>query len=370
MITLFGATGYTGRLVARTLDRAGLDYRLAGRSRDKLERLSAELAARPTWIVADATEPPSLDPLFEGSRVLVNCAGPFTDLADPVVSRAALHGVHYLDTTNEAGYVYQVQGYDALARRSGAAIVPACAFEVALADCAAALVAQTLASPPEEVSITYDVLGQGSSLGTRRSAVRALATSWLAYGGGDWVRAAPGRRTRRVELPGGARRALSFPSSEIVTVPHHRVEETAGLRQVTTWMVVSEHARFWAPLLVPAFAWLARGPLGRLFEALLAHILPPPESGLRSDAPFAVQVEARRGDEAGRLTLMGQGVYDLTAEIVAYAAARLARPDHDAVETQPSAAGVLPPSGILEPRAFLDHAVQTWGLVVRGPEAL
>jgi hypothetical protein len=68
--------------------------------------------------------------------------------------------------------------------------------------------------------------------------------------------------------------------------------------------------------------------------------------------------------------LMGQGVYDLTAEIVAYAAARLARPDHDAVETQPSAAGVLPPSGILEPRAFLDHAVQTWGLVVRGPEAL
>ena len=369
MITLLGATGYTGRLVARALDRAGLDYRLAGRSPDKLARLSQALPARPAWLVADAAEPASLDPLFENCRVLINCAGPFTDLAEPVVSRAALHGVHYLDTTNEAGYVYRLQGYDALARRTGAAIVPACAFEVALADCAVAVLAQTLPSPPEEVSVTYDVLGQGSSLGTRRSAVRALATSWLAYRDGDWVRAAPGRRTRRVELPGGAHRALSFPSSEIVTVPHHGAVETATLRQVTTWMVVSRHARYWAPLLVPAFAWLARGPLGRLFEALLVHVLPPPESGLRSDAPFTVQVEARCSDEAQRMVLMGQGVYDLTAEIVAYTAAHLSRPDHGPAEAKPSA-GVLPPAGVLEPRAFLDHAAREWALVARGPEAV
>jgi short subunit dehydrogenase-like uncharacterized protein len=370
VITLLGATGYTGRLVARALDRAGLDYRLAGRSPERLERLSGDLPARPAWLVADIADPASLDPLFQGSRVLVNCAGPFTDLGEPVVSRAALHGVHYLDTTNEAGHVYQVQGYDALARRSGAAIVPACAFEVAPADCAAALLARSLPAPPEEVSVIYDVLGQGSSLGTRRSAVRALATSWLAYRDGAWVRAVPGRRTRRVGLPDGDHWALSFPSSEIVTVPHHEAEATAALRQVTTWMVVSRQARFWAPLLVPAFAWLARGPLGRLIDALLAHVLPPPESGLRSDAPFTVQVEARRGEEVRRLVLLGQGVYDLTAEIITYAAARLVRPDHDAVKTQPSATGVLPPSAILAPRAFLDHAAERWDLVVRGPEAL
>lgn len=363
MITLFGATGYTGRLVARALDGAGLEYRLAGRSPEKLARLSGDLPARPAWLVADANRPASLDPLFEGCRVLVNCAGPFTDLADPVVSRAALHGVHYLDTTNEAGYVYQVQGYDALARRNSAAIVPACAFEVALADCAVAVLTRALPAPAQEVSVTYDILGQGSSLGTRRSAVRALATSWLAYRDGDWVRAAPGRRTRRVELPDGAHRALSFPSSEIVTVPHHAREETADLREVTTWMVVSWHARFWAPLLVPAFAWLARGPLGRLFETLLVRVLPPPQSGLRSDAPFAVQIEAWHGQEGRRLVLMGHGVYDLTAEIVAYAAARLSRPGQDL-------AGVLPPAEVLEPSAFLDHAAERWDLVVRGPEAL
>lgn len=362
MITLFGATGYTGRLVAWALDRRGLDYRLAGRSGQKLARLAEELPARPSWLLADATRPASLDPLFEGSRVLVNCAGPFTDLGDPVVARAALNGVHYLDTTNELGYVYQVQGYDALARRSGAAIVPACAFEVALADCAVALLAET--SPPiDEIGVTYDILGHGSSLGTRRSAVRALGTSWLAYRDGDWVRAVPGRRIRRVGLPDGAHRALSFPSSEIVTVPQHVGEKAATLREVTTWMVISWHARFWAPLLVPAFAWLARGPVGRLIEALLVHVLPPPRSGLRSDAPFTVQVEARCGDEVRRLALMGQGVYDLTAEIAAYAAAQLGRPDYDL-------AGVLPPAVALQPRAFLDHAAEQWGLVVSGPEEL
>ena len=360
MITLLGATGYTGRLVARALDRAGLPYRLTGRSPDRLASLAATLPASPTWLVADVTRPETLPALFEGSRVLANCAGPFTDLGEPVVAQAALNGVHYLDTTNELGYVYRLQSYDALARRNGAALVPACAFEVALADCAAALLAAPLAggAPLDEVAIAYEIHGQGSSLGTRRSAVRALATSWLAYRDGQWVHAAPGRQGRRVPLPGGDRPALSFPSSEIVTVPGH-----VPVRRVTTWLAVSWHALFWAPFLVPAFAWLARGPLGRLVEVVIGRLWPPPQSGLRSEAPFAVWVGARRGAETRSLTLLGSGVYDLTGQIVAYAAGQMARPGYDC-------AGVLAPAAALDPRALLDEAAAHWGLTIQTGEGV
>lgn len=380
MITLFGATGYTGRLVARALARTefpgqpqGVPLRLAGRSPDKLTRLAESLPGSPAWLVADATRPATLPPLFQGTRVLINCAGPFTDLGEPVVTQAALNGVHYLDTTNELGYVYQMQSYDSLARKSGAAIVLACGLEVALADCAAAVLARLAAEaqpspgtgpPPsgvlsqpsekepvfDEVAVVYDIHGRGSSIGSRRSAVRALATSWLGYRDGYWCRALPGREGRRVQLPRGPRPAISFPSSEIVTVPHH-----IPVRQVKTWLTASWHAPLWAPALLPIFAWLARGPVGRTVEALGSRVFPPPETGLRSDAPFAIQIEARHGDTGQVLALTGKGVYELTAEIVAYAASQLAQPGYDR-------AGVLPPAVALDPHALLDHAVAQWGI--------
>jgi hypothetical protein len=81
----------------------------------------------------------------------------------------------------------------------------------------------------------------------------------------------------------------------------------------------------------------------------------PAETGMRSQAPFAILVQARRGDTTRRLTLTGQGVYELTAQIMAYAASQLARPGYEQ-------AGFLPPAVALEPRALLDHAVGQWGV--------
>lgn len=354
MITLFGATGYTGRLVAQVLARLELSFRLAGRSAEKLARLADSLPVSPSWLVADATQAETLSALCQDTRVLINCVGPFTDLGESVVAQAALSGVHYLDTTNELGYVYRMQGYDALARRSGAAIVPSCGFEVALADCAAAVLAQGTTVPLDEISVVYALSGKGTSFGTRRSAVRALATSWLGYRKGRWGRAIPCRETRRAQLPDGPQPVLAFPSSETVTVPSH-----VPVRQVTTWMTVSRSALFWAPVLVPAFAWLARGPVGWLTQALISRIAPPPETGMRSQAPFSVKVQLRRGEISQALTLTGQGIYDLTAAIIAYAAGQLVQPGYER-------AGVLAPAIALDPHALLDQATAHWGVGVIG----
>jgi short subunit dehydrogenase-like uncharacterized protein len=352
MITLFGATGYTGRLVAAALARAGLPLRLAGRSPAKLARLAESLPGSPTWLLADAERSETLPALLAGTRLLVNCAGPFTDLGEPLVAQTALHGVHYLDTTNELGYVYRLRSYDALTRQNGAALVPACGFEVALADCAVALLAGDDASPWDEVHISYDIRGRGSSFGSRRSAVRALATSWLSYRDGGWQPAVPGSQVRRVPLPGGTRPALSFPSGEIVTVPGH-----LPVDRVTTWLAISWPAAIWAPLLVPLFAWLARGPVGRAVEVLISRVAPPPASGLRSQAPWAILVEVLRGDERRAMTLTGQGVYDLTAEIIAYAAGWILQPGYDR-------AGLLAPAAALDPQDLLDRAVGPWGVKI------
>ena len=352
MITLFGATGYTGHLVAQALDRAGLHFRIAGRSPARLEALAMELPGAPEWIVADATLPETLPALVQGTDVLVNCAGPFTDLGEPVLAQAAVSGVSYLDTTNELGYVRRVQSYDAAAGQSGATVVPACGFEVALADCAAAFLAGEGEESWDEVEVYYRLGGSGSSYGSRRSAVRSLATSWIGYRDGRWVGQMPGRRVRRVAIDGQERPVLSFPSSEIATVPTH-----LQLRRVTAWMTISRGAYYWAPLVIPAFSWLARGPVGWLVLRLISRTAPPPAEGLRSSAPFTIRVVIRGGGVGRALCIRGTGMYDLTAEIVVYAAEQLARPDRPR-------AGVLAPAAALEPQALLDNAAAEWGVTL------
>ena len=83
-IGILGATGHTGRKLARRLHEQGQELLLAGRSADKLNDLShfGEL------LVASATNAASLEPLFEGSELVINCAGPYTELGWPSVQLA------------------------------------------------------------------------------------------------------------------------------------------------------------------------------------------------------------------------------------------------------------------------------------------
>jgi short subunit dehydrogenase-like uncharacterized protein len=230
--------------------------------------------------------------------------------------------------------------------------VPACGFEVVLADCAAAVLAGGDEAVWDEVEVYYRLGGRGSSYGSRRSAVRSLATSWVGYRDGRWVGQIPAGRVRRVLLDGRERPVLSFPSSEIATVPTH-----LQARRVTTWMTISRGAYYWAPLAIPTFSWLARGPLGWLILRLISRTAGPPVEGLRSSAPFTIRIVIKDEEAVRALCLRGKGMYDLTAEIVAYAAERLARPGHDL-------AGVLAPAAALDPQALLDHAVAEWSVTL------
>jgi hypothetical protein len=148
------------------------------------------------------------------------------------------------------------------------------------------------------------------------------------------------------------RLALSFPSSETVTVPSH-----VPVARVTTWMTFPWSLVLLGPALVPAFAWLARGPVGWVVLDLVSRIAPPPESGMRSDALFRVHVTLRRGDASHALALMGRGVYDVTAEIIAYAAAQMLQSGYDRC-------GVLAPALAFDPHPLLDCAAE-WGIQVK-----
>jgi len=109
---IYGANGYTGKLVAESLARRRIPFYFAGRNRDKLEtalaivrdRLGGDAWKLDAEIVAIDNSVAALTPIFERCRVVCNVAGPFMQIAWPVVEAALKTGCHYLDTTGEADW--------------------------------------------------------------------------------------------------------------------------------------------------------------------------------------------------------------------------------------------------------------------------
>ncbi|MFZ4487643.1 MAG: saccharopine dehydrogenase NADP-binding domain-containing protein, partial [Candidatus Nanopelagicales bacterium] len=169
-VILFGATGYTGRLAAHSMVRAGLSPVLAGRSASRLAELVDELAAlgfaesAPTWQVADVSDPASVQALVtDPSDVLVSTVGPFTSLGDPAISAAIRAGAAYVDSTGEPPFIGRVfTDYHRLALGSGARLLTAFGYDYVPGNLAGALAiasARASGSTPVRVEIGYFVQG-------------------------------------------------------------------------------------------------------------------------------------------------------------------------------------------------------------------
>ena len=96
-LLIYGATGHSGRLVARTALAAGLRPLLAGRDPRRVGVLADELGL--AYRVAHLGDPPALDAALRGVAVVVNTAGPFSRTAGPLLDACLRRGAHYLDIT-------------------------------------------------------------------------------------------------------------------------------------------------------------------------------------------------------------------------------------------------------------------------------
>ncbi|MDQ2797636.1 MAG: saccharopine dehydrogenase NADP-binding domain-containing protein, partial [Actinomycetota bacterium] len=113
-VVVFGATGFAGKLTAEYLARhapAGFRWALAGRNRDKLANVRAQLAtidpalSSLSLLAADVTDAASLRAVAESARVVITTVGPYVLYGDALVAACAAAGTDYLDLTGEPEFV-------------------------------------------------------------------------------------------------------------------------------------------------------------------------------------------------------------------------------------------------------------------------
>jgi short subunit dehydrogenase-like uncharacterized protein len=346
-IALYGATGYTGRLVAAELGRAGADFILSGRDRAKLERLASTLEGSPPVRAVKNDDAAGLRQLFGDCAAVITCAGPFGLHGEPVLAAAIESGTHYLDTTGEQPHIkLALERYGPAAEQKGVAVLPAMGFDYVPGDLLAALTAAGM-GPLENLKMAY-ATDFRPTRGTMLSALEMLRGGDFEWrqGGLEPASHRAYRGSFDFGAPLGRKTLTHYPAGEHLTVPRH-----VDTRQVETGLSAdSVMPRFIAPLspLVTRSAGIFLNTPIRPAIARLVDRLPEgasPED--RASARFTLVCEAagERGTRRGRVT--GRDVYGLTAALITRGA-------RIAAGGGIGESGGLAPAEAFDPRGFLE----------------
>ncbi len=194
-ILIYGATGYTGRLLAEHAVSVGLRPVLAGRDADRLRPLAARLDLE--WRAFPLDRPARLREGLTDVAAVLHAAGPFSKTARPMADACLAAGRHYIDITGEIEVLEALAHRDAEAKAAGIALLPGAGFDVVPSDCLAAHIAARL---PGATRLRISIGGFGGfSRGTARTMAEGIAWGTRVRRGG-----------RIIELPSPPRGTADF----------------------------------------------------------------------------------------------------------------------------------------------------------------
>ena len=136
-LVVFGASGYTGKLVAEYIQNEyggdqSLKWALAGRNKDKLAGIKEDLNLESDFTIlkVDSNDQESLDAMTSAAKCILTTVGPYQLYGSNLVESCAKNGTDYVDLTGEPGWMYEmINEHKEAAKKSGARIVFSCGFD-------------------------------------------------------------------------------------------------------------------------------------------------------------------------------------------------------------------------------------------------
>lgn len=193
-LILLGATGYTGKLVAEWISThlpEDLKWAIAGRNTKKLQSVIDELkklnANRKLPDVETCElQPDQLNTLVKKTKLLITTVGPFMHYGEPVLAACAANGTHYLDSTGEVPWIYDmIKKYDALAKSNKSIIIPEAGLDSVPADIMAYILARAVKkkfqTDCERVTMTLYDFKSGVSGGTSLTMLELFSNYSLGH---------------------------------------------------------------------------------------------------------------------------------------------------------------------------------------------
>ena len=211
---LYGANGYTGRLILTECIAKGLEPVLAGRSREKIESLAGEYNL--PFEVFDL-EDAKINRTKVGDHLLcINAAGPFTQTARPLAEACLASKTHYLDITGEIEVFEDLKLLNKKAEAEGILIMPGVGFDVVPSDCVANYLKEKMPDA-ECLELTIAMRGGGLSHGTLSTMVENLGEPGAVRTEGQIKRVKVAHKHKKVNFGPFSRTVATIPWGDVST---------------------------------------------------------------------------------------------------------------------------------------------------------
>ena len=225
-VLLYGAYGFTGKLIVAEAVKNGLQPILAGRDPSQVKAL-AEKYHLP-WEAFDLKDTEKLDKVLRGVAIVIHAAGPYSHTAKPMVEACLRHACHYVDITGEVGVFEWIAGLNTEAEKVGICLMPGCGFDVVPTDCLAAYLHEQL---PDATHLELAFKGAGSpSRGTALTMLENLDKGGLIRENGKLKQVPSAWKVKSIDYGKGPYPSMTIPWGDVSTAYY-----TTGIPNITVF---------------------------------------------------------------------------------------------------------------------------------------
>lgn len=303
---IYGANGYTGRLVGELAAHRGLRPVLAGRHEERVAEVATQLNLEHR--VFDLGDIEAARRGLEGMSAVLLTAGPFSATSAPMVQACLDTRTHYLDVTGELGVFEEVFFRDEDARRAGIALLPGVGFDVVPTDCLAAMLAREL---PQAARLEIGIAGLASmSQGTWKSSVEGMARGGFVRRGGRIIPVPAAWRKRVIPFPHKPLTAVTIPWGDVSTA-----YRSTSIPDIWVYMALPRHMQRILPVADRLKAVLGAPSVQHALKRLVERVVKGPDDQARAHGYSHIWAEAV--DASGAYvsgTLSGPDGYSMTAD--------------------------------------------------------
>lgn len=314
-LLIYGSYGYSGSLIARKAVDDGHEPLLAGRRAEPLEKQATELDL--DHHVFSLDHPEIVESHIENIDAVLNCAGPFSKTADPLLEACFEGGTAYLDIAGNIEVLESIAERDRTAERADVTVLPAAGYVVVPTDCLAAILD---AGRPETKRLTLAIDGLGTfSPGTVKSIIEGLDRPGAVRLDGELESVPVAWKTREFDFGLGEKTGVTVPLGTVSTAYY-----STGIENIETYATVPSVAiramrrgRALAPV-------LGFGPLQQLLNGATDRLVSGPTLEERAQSTTRIWGEATTDDgERAVARLTTPDTYDLTAATAVESARRV-----------------------------------------------
>jgi len=301
---IYGANGYTGRLAAAEAVRRGQEPVLAGRNEAGIRKIADELGLEIRVFSLD--DPAEVARSISGMRVVLHCAGPFSETSRPMIDACLAQGVHYLDITGEISVFQAAHGRDKEARRADVVLLPGAGFDVVPSDCLAASLVQALPAATR-LQLAFEASG-GPSPGTAKTSIEGLGKGGCIRRDGQLKQVPLAWKTRTVPFAHAERMVVTIPWGDVYTA-----FVSTGVPDIEVYISVppASIAKLrWLKWIQPA---LGLGPVQSFLKSRIGSSVRGPSGKQREDSFSQLWGEVSSADgRKASATMTTPNGYDLT----------------------------------------------------------